>query len=388
MSDEVHPALLPAGLADVLPPDAGIEARTTESLIGYFERCGYARVKPPLIEFEDNLISGSGVATAAQTFRLMDPISQRMLGVRPDMTVQVARIATTRLADMARPLRLSYAGQVLRVKGSPLRPERQFGQVGAELIGSDAPEADAEVILMAADALLPLGVQNLSVDLGTPSLITAVANELGIPVGTANEGLRSALNQKDAVSLAHWGEKAVKTFGALIAAVGPADLAIEKLRACNLPPDGRKQIDDLATVIDLINAANPSLTLTVDPVEIRGYEYHTGVTFTFFSVGGRRELGRGGRYGANDEEDPARSEPATGMTIFLDSLLSVLPRALPDRQIFLPYGVPRREAERLRSEGWITISGLTPASDDAAEARKLGCSHALLENKTLAISKD
>ena len=130
MTDSTHRGLLPTGLADILPPEAEFEASVTESLMTSFAQYGYERVKPPLIEFEDVLLSGSGSTTAKQTFRMMDPISQRMLGVRADMTLQIARIASTRLGDVPRPIRLSYAGQVLRVKGSDLRPKRQFGQIG------------------------------------------------------------------------------------------------------------------------------------------------------------------------------------------------------------------------------------------------------------------
>ena len=119
-------ALLPAGLMDVLPPAAAFEARTVERLIRYCESFGYERVKPPLIEFEETMLAGSGAALAAETFRLMDPISQRMLALRPDMTMQVARIASSRLAHRPRPLRLGYAGQVVRVRGTQRRPERQF----------------------------------------------------------------------------------------------------------------------------------------------------------------------------------------------------------------------------------------------------------------------
>jgi len=131
MSEVGAKALLPAGLRDLLPPEAAHEARLRESLMAMLAAHGYERVNPPLVEFEDGLLSGLGAATAADTFRLMDPVSQRMMGVRADMTPQVARLATTRLAAAARPLRLSYAGEVLRVKGSQLRPERQFLQVGA-----------------------------------------------------------------------------------------------------------------------------------------------------------------------------------------------------------------------------------------------------------------
>ena len=131
MHDLATAALLPAGLMDVLPPFAAYEARTVERLMAHLAGYGYERVKPPLIEFEETLLAGSGAALAAETFRLMDPMSRRMLALRPDMTMQVARIASSRLAHWPRPLRLGYAGQVLRVRGSQLRPERQFGQVGA-----------------------------------------------------------------------------------------------------------------------------------------------------------------------------------------------------------------------------------------------------------------
>lgn len=128
MTDLERKALLPAGLRDILPPEAGFEAEICETLAADFGSHGYDRVKPPLVEFEDSLTSGAGAAVSADTFRLMDPVSQRMMGVRADMTTQVARIALTRLTDTPRPLRLSYTGEVLRVRGTQLRPERQFAQ--------------------------------------------------------------------------------------------------------------------------------------------------------------------------------------------------------------------------------------------------------------------
>ena len=147
MDDAPNPALLPAGLADVLPPHAETEARAIEAMAESFAAHGFQRVKPPLLEFEEGLLSGSGAATAEQTFRLMDPVSQRMMGLRADITPQVARIAATRLGAAPRPLRLSYSGQVLRVRGSQLQPARQFAQAGIELIGPDAADPFADVKL-------------------------------------------------------------------------------------------------------------------------------------------------------------------------------------------------------------------------------------------------
>src|SRR4029079_8705016 len=123
MNDAPHPALLPAGLYDLLPPEAEIEAAVTARLMGVLAADGYERVKPPLVEFEETLLAGAGTAMANDTFRTMDPISHRMVGVRADMTPQVARIAATRLAHRPRPLRPSYAGQALRGPGSLMPPE-------------------------------------------------------------------------------------------------------------------------------------------------------------------------------------------------------------------------------------------------------------------------
>lgn len=373
--NSTHPALLPAGLADILPPDAGFEAQKTEQLVRYFESFGYDRVKPPLIEFEDSLVTGSGAATAAQTFRMMDPISQRMLGVRPDITVQVARIATTRMADAPRPLRLSYAGQVLRIKGSPLRPERQFGQAGAEIIGSESPEADAEVIVMAAEALSALGVSGLSVDLGTPTVVAAVSADLGLNTDAARERLRSALNQKDAASLSEYGSDAVRVFSGLLDSAGPAEAALQALSQANLPAAAEAEITHLAEVVRLVSRDAPDLSLTIDPVEIRGYEYHTGITYTYFALNARGELGRGGRYMAENVYPDKPAEPATGISIFLDALLRVLPKSTTQNRVFISAGTPRTVASKLRKEGWVAVNGLSQAGNDRDEAARLGCTH-------------
>jgi ATP phosphoribosyltransferase regulatory subunit len=144
LPNESLPAgLLPAGLVDLLPPEAEREAALVEALMAGFGAHGYERVKPPLLEFEDSLLAGSGAAVADQTFRLMDPVSQRMMGLRADTTPQVARIAASRLGLQKRPLRLCYAVEALRVRGTQLAPARQLTQAGVELVGSDSAAADA-----------------------------------------------------------------------------------------------------------------------------------------------------------------------------------------------------------------------------------------------------
>jgi len=382
-------ALLPPGIADVLAPDAAFEAAQLEHLIAFFAGFGYERVKPPLIEFEETLLSGLGTAVTQDTFRLMDPVSQRMLAVRADITPQMARIATSRLAGQARPMRLSYAGQIIRVSASQARPERQFAQVGAELMGAEVPEADAEVIVMAAAALKSLGVPDISVDLAMPTLVPAFCAPLDLAPADY-ESVREALDRKDAAEIKALspalGKQAAETIATMLTASGHADETMAELAALDLGAAAAER-DALQAVIDAIRAKDADLMLTVDAVENRGFEYHTGVTCSFFSRGVRGELGRGGRYLAGLATDDTDGEPATGLTLFMDTILKALPKPTAPRRAFLPVGGDAETAERLRREGWAVVSALGSAADDSAEARRLACTHYVDGDKLVEIQK-
>jgi ATP phosphoribosyltransferase regulatory subunit len=373
-------SLLPAGLQDVLPPEAAHEAAVVERLIEVFASHGYERVKPPLVEFEESLLRGPGAAMSTWSFRLMDPVSQRMMALRADMTLQVARIAATRLARQARPLRLSYAGQVLRVKGSDLRPERQFGQAGVELIGAASGQADLEVILLAAEALTLLGVSRLSIDLNLPGLVPAVIEGLGLD-GAESGGLIAALDRRDAAAVSRLAGPHSKLFGALLRAAGPARSALAALERLDLPPAAKKERERIAEVVDLLLAAASDLVLTIDPVEHRGLEYHSGVGFTLLARRVRGEIGRGGRYVSG------KGEPSTGFTLYLDTLLRAVPMAEPRRRLFLPPATSRSAGAAWRKKGWVTVAGVELIAEARGEARRLGCSHYLKAGRALAIEE-
>ena len=360
-----HQYLLPAGLKDGLPPDAAFEAAMVERLMTCFAAWGYERVKPPLIEFEDSLLSGMGAAMAADTFRLMDPVSQRMMGVRADMTPQVGRIAASRLKSSARPLRLSYAGQVLRVKGEQMRPERQIGQAGVELIGVESAAADAEAVLLAAEALKQLGVAQLVVDLNAPPLAVSFLKESGVAEPAP---VIAALDRKDAAAVKELGGKLAPTLQQLMNSIGAPPQALASLEQIKLTPLAAAQRDRLIEVARLVRQSAPDLALSIDPTDHRGFEYHTGVTFSLLGRGVAGEFGRGGRY-INQA-----GEAATGFTLYLDTLSGALPAPKPARRILLPRATSHDIALRLREEGWITIHALDSAEDEK-EARRLGCSH-------------
>ena len=371
-ADALNSALLPAGLHDVLPSEAAHEAVAVERLLAEFAAHGYRRVDPPLVEFEENLLSGAGAAMAKQTFRVMDPHSQRMMAVRADITPQIVRIATTRLLNEARPLRLCYAGPVLRVNGTQLRPERQFTQVGVELIGAVEPEADAEVILLAIQALTAIGVPHLSVDLCVPKMVERICAGLGRPDEEIRQ-LRAALDRKDVAGVAEVGGPAAALLETLMSASGPADRAMRALTAVELPEEAELDRRRLTAALAVMRAALPDLTVTIDLVEHRGFGYQTGLSFTLFSrdVG---EVGQGGRYHAG-----ANKERATGFTLYMDYILPAIPVVPAPARVYVPHGTPWDASGKLRADGWVTVAGLAPVADAAAEAKRLLCGHRLAD---------
>ena len=373
MTENEKNALLPAGLRDILPDDAAFEAEIVEQIVKFFGQNGYDRVKAPLIEFEDGLLSGAGVALAPQTFRLMDPVSQRMMGVRADITPQIARIARTRLGRSPRPLRLSYAGEVLRVRGSQLRPERQILQVGAELIGSASPSADTEIIELAADAIEALGIGDFSVDLTVPRLVPSILDQYGMADDQV-DAVRSALDRKDPEAVKSVAGEATETLTALLEATGPVGVALGKLKELSLPKSAEAERRRLEEVVTRLQRAESNLRLTLDPVENRGFEYHTGIGFTIFARGLSGELARGGRYrvkGVDDED----GERATGVTLYVDTILGMLTRSTQNQRILVSGSASRDEKSALQNDGWVTISSLDDSAGLEAEARQLGCSH-------------
>ncbi len=364
------PALLPAGLRDLLPPDAEAEAIGVEALMDVFSAHGYERVKPPLLEFEDSLLSGSGAAVAEQTFRLMDPDTHRMMGLRPDMTPQVARIAATRLVNAPRPLRLSYAGACVQLHGGALSNDRQVSQAGIELIGPDSPEADAEIVAIGAEALAALGLQRISFDLTMPPLAPALIAEGGVPEADRPALLR-ALDRKDAAAVSRHGGPLARVLTDLLLSAGPALPALQALRAAPLPPATRRLSDRLEATAAAIAVVAPELRLTLDPIEFRGWRYHTGVCVTVYAAGRHEELGRGGRYISGS------TEPACGLTLRTEALLRAAPPRAKRPRVFLRPDADRATAQRLRQDGHATVAALHPVDDEAAEARRLGCTHLL-----------
>ena len=374
-----NPALLPAGLRDLLPPDAEAEAASVEAMMAVFAGHGYERVKPPLLEFEDSLLAGSGAAVAEQTFRLMDPGTHRMMGLRPDMTPQVARIAATRLTNAPRPLRLSYAGACVQAQGTALASDRQIAQAGIELIGPDSPQADAEIIVLGVQALSAVGLTRFSFDLTLPPLASTLIEEAGLDPA-ARPALLHALDRKDAAEVSRLGGPIARTLTELLLGAGPAARALEVLRRAELTPAARALFERMAASVAAIRSRVPELRLTIDPIEFRGWRYHTGLCVTVYAPGRHEELGRGGRYLSGG------GEPACGLTLRPEAILRAAPARPPRPRLFLPSGSSDAAAAALRAQGFATVAGLEPAPDACREAVRLGCTHVLTGDAAVVLA--
>ena len=359
--------LLPEGLSDRLPPQAEASARLVRHVLDSVASFGYARVMPPMAEFEDSLLVRLQSTSAQDLVRATDPASGRMLALRPDITAQISRIAATRLGKAARPLRLCYAGQVLKLRADQLRPEREETQLGAELIGTDNDAAAVEIVGVAIAALQAAGVYGLTIDFTLPDLVDTLAAGPMPLSPELIEPVRARLDAKDAGGLVALGPQAA-AYLPLIEATGPFHPAMERLEAIDAATGGA-----LAGRIAALRAiAKPigwDITLTLDPTERHGFEYQRWFGFSIFAEGFVGELGRGGSYAITQKD--GHNEPAIGFSLYPDPLIDASFGAEEAQRIFLPLGHDAERAATLRAEGWRTVAALS----EADEGRTLGCTH-------------
>jgi ATP phosphoribosyltransferase regulatory subunit len=302
------PGLLPEGLRDRLPGEAAAQARTVRALLDRIEGRGYERVSPPLVEFEESLAARLK-SSRTDLARFVDPLSQRTLAVRPDITPQIARIVSTQLANVPRPLRLAYAGPVLKLGASQLNPQRETMQVGAELIGSDSVEAACEITGIAVESLTAAGVTGLTVDLTMPDLVETLAGLVLTPEKIAQLDL--LLDMKDAGGLTRAG---FADWLPLITATGPVEPALAALRKFDHAGLMTSRIDGIEAIAKSLGGTR----VTLDPTEGHGFEYQTWFGFSLFVAGTPNAIGRGGSYVITRPD--GHDEPATGFSVYPDLL--------------------------------------------------------------------
>ena len=360
----MNSSLLPEGFHDRLPPFADRAALLEAQLLGAAFAHGYERVDPPLVEFVDGLARRLKASRAIDAVRYVDPVSQRTLAIRPDMTAQVGRIAATRMAHHPRPVRLSYAGQVLKLRAAELDPEREARQIGCELIGLDSVAAAREIVGVAVEALQAAGIVGVSIDFTLPDLVdTLAAGPLAV-TGDAIERLKDRLDAKDAGGVAAIDARYLP----LIAAAGPFGAAYDRLSAFDT---GGVLSSRLEGLHQIAAALDGRVAMTLDPTERHGFEYQSWIGFSIFASGVRGEIGRGGSYTVM--HDNGAEEPAIGFSLYPDAIVDGGLSGPERRRLFVPIDTDPALAAAMRSEGWVTVAQLEAGDTAAAQL----CTHVL-----------
>jgi ATP phosphoribosyltransferase regulatory subunit len=320
--------LLPEHIEDVLPAEACAIERLRRAILDLFESHGYELVAPPLLEYVESLLSGTGRDLDLATFKLVDQLSGRMLGVRADHTPQVARI-DAHLLNRQGVARLCYCGSVLHTVPAGMTKMREPIQIGAELYGHSGLEADLEIVQLLVAALKTAGIARIHLDLGHPSIYRALTEKSGLGAEDS-EALFHAVQQKDAPAARELGGEAV---AALTALNGGRDVIVR----------ARKLLPSLPAVGLALNALErlaaqceaPGVEISVDLAELGGFNYESGLVFAAFTPGRPDAIARGGRY---DEVGASfgRARPATGFTMDLRQLAALAPKAEAKGRVLAP----------------------------------------------------
>ncbi len=317
--------LLPEGIEEVLPPDAEKLEKLRRRLIDLFSVRGYQLVFPPMMDFLDSLLTGSAHDLDLNTFKLTDQVSGRTLGIRADMTPQVARIASHHM-DQKTPTRLCYVGSVLHTLGDDLEKDRSPVQIGAELYGYPKLEGDFEIIQLMLEMLAHSGIEHVHLDLGHVGIYRALAEQAGLSAEQESELFdvlqRKALPEMDDL-LAEFAidDQHKQTFKALATLHGGSDIfdRAEKILA-GYDDRVHKALADLKTIAERLAKIFPALPVNFDLAELRGYYYHTGIVFAAFVPGLGKEIARGGRYDNDSKNQQAVPKNATGFSANLKLL--------------------------------------------------------------------
>ena len=368
--------LLPDHIADVLPSEARHIEELRRELVDTARRYGYELVIPPLLEHLDSLLSGTGEALDLQTFKLVDQLSGRTLGVRADITPQVARI-DAHLLNRFGVTRLCYCGPVLHTRPDKPHASREPLQFGAEIYGHAGPEADLEILLLALDCLKSVHVQSVCVDLADARIVESLLNMAGADA-SGRARVHLALASKDADDLRvltePFPEPARAGLRALVGLYGGSEVLDKAHRMLPEEPAIRAALADLRWLAGHLQGTRVSFDLA----DLRGYSYYSGVRFSLFAQGARDALARGGRY---DEVGAifGRNRPAVGFSLDVKSLVGVALAHPLHSAIRAPWGdasALTKAVAALRSQGH-TVVCVLPGHEN--EVDEFQCDRELLQ---------
>ena len=370
--------LLPEFIEDVLPTEAARIEQLRRNLLDLFKVHGYQYVIPPTIEYLESLITGTGHDLDLATFKVVDQLTGRLMGIRADMTPQAARIDAHMLNQQG-VCRLCYAGTVLRTKPDGLARTREPLQLGAELFGHAGIESDVEIQRLMIKALQLLGLEQIHIDFSHVAIFESLikAGNIGADL---EQALYGALQSKDKAAIASLVKELDPTIRQALLSLtelnGGVEVLDNALKSLPKLPEITQALANLNAVASKLR--DLKVQVSFDLGELRGYHYHSGIVFAAYAKGYTGPVALGGRY---DEVGVAfgRARPATGFSIDLRGIVATLKPASLPKTILAPEDNDTAllaKIETLRSQGLVVIQALPHAPINAAE---LNCDSALVK---------
>jgi len=368
--------VLPDRIADVLPSEARHIEELRRDLLDTARRYGYELVMPPMLEHLESLLTGTGKALDLQTFKLVDQLSGRMLGLRADSTPQVARI-DAHLLNRRGVTRLCYCGPVLHTRPDKPHATREPLQFGAEIYGHGGLEADLEILLLALDCLRAAHLSEPIVDLADVRIVDALlADVRGSP--SQVQEIHDALAAKDASALATltrgFATQTREALRALVDLYGDARVLTRARSVLPANPGIAIALDNLQWLVERI----PHATVSIDLADLRGYAYYSGARFSLFAQGAADAVARGGRYDAVGAAF-GRDRPAVGFSLDVKALVAAVPPRPLHAAIRAPWSesdAARKAIAQLRAKGH-TVVCVLPGHDN--EGDEFQCDRELLQ---------
>ena len=373
----VNKNLLPPGFRDDLSPLVEQEHSYLNKIISIFNSNGYHMVKPPLIEFVQHHEAHDNY------FVIFNEDESKKLRIRNDITMQVARIANSRLNHLERPLRLCYYGEVVRNKGTMLRPERQFLQVGAECIGEKNNLADVEILMLAFESLQSVGIKSLLVDFSTPVFLNKIINS-NLTKGKKNNFIKYFQRKDLSRVLSMIKDKTQIDFiKNLIKCRGNIKNNINLLKNLKIDDQTSLEIDNILSIYNLIKNKLDDIVINIDFTDYKDHDYYTGINFTVFAKNVRGEIANGGRYLTKS----LNGENAVGFTCYMDTIIRASSNNLKEKRILIPFNTKKEKIRELLKKGFVIERNLR-SSQKLNKNYKINCSHVLENNKIKKINND
>ena len=361
--------LIPQGFRDQIDFNTYVEHNYKNKIIDYFISNGFDLVKTPLVEYYKKNINNC--------FFIESKKKEPKLFVRDDITPQIIRIASSRFKSKTRPIKLCYYGEVIRKKGTMLRPERQFLQVGSEIIGSNSVKADIEIIALAYKSLAEIGINNITLELTSKIFLDEIFSK--IKDISCLKKLKTFIKQKDkknSLTLIH-NRKDKAFMENLFNLTGNSNDLIKKINILGVSDSTKKEIENIKKITTSIKLYNND-NIIFDFTEFDKKNYHDGIKFTFFAKNVRGEIGSGGRYKI---KNGLKYEAAVGFTCFMDTVLRASSFENKSKKILIPFGIKESVKNNLIKKNYIIYSYFGDNSDIILFAKKNYCTHIYKNNR-------